>query len=265
MHKHTLRNIFVLAALLCAGVAHAQNVGVDPVQYSVVPETPGPNSPVQISMSGVGPFLGDATVVWSVNGKPVESGVGLSSFSLTTGAIGTQTVVGVTIVSSTQGTITHTFVFTPSTVDLMWESDTSVPPLYRGHALYSAGAPLTVVAFPTVVAKGKRVAAGSLSYQWTVNDTPLPQSSGTGKYVLSFNGDQLQSSEHVAVDVYLGSLKVGHADLVVPAATPQLVLYYKDPLRGVVWDEALGSSIALTGSEISVQAQPYYFSHTGGA
>jgi hypothetical protein len=255
-----LRNILVALSLLVAGAAHAQTFDTtEPVQYLIAPETPGPHAPVTITAQGVGSFLGDATVTWTLNGAVAKQGIGASDFSFTTGNLGVPSVVKLTIDSATQGTIVHTFTLTPSVINLVWEADTSAPPLYAGHALYSAGSPLRVVAFPTVVIGGTKVAAQSLSYQWSVNDTALPQSSGTGKYVLSVNGDQLQDNESVAVDVYLGSAKVGHGEVVIPTSQPQLVLYDKDPLRGVLWDQALPASIALNATELTVLAQPYFF------
>jgi len=258
-----LRNIFIVLALLSASVARAQSLsGSDPVQYIVAPETPGPNSTVQITVQGVGTFLGDSTVTWSVNGKTMASAVGASTFSFTTGALGSQSVVKLTINSAIQGVITHTFVFTPSVVNMLWEADTSVPPLYSGKALYSAGADLRVISLPTVIISGKKVAASSLSYQWSIRDNPLPANSGTGKNVLSFTGDQLQDGENVAVDVYFGSLKVGRGEITVPVTAPQLVFYGRDPLRGVIWDQSIPQQgIALNGNEITIQAQPYFFSN----
>ncbi len=258
-----LRNIFIVLSLLGAAVAHAQTApGTDPVQYIVAPETPGPNEPVQITVQGVGSFLGDAAITWTINGKVVQSGTGLSTISFTTGALGTQSVVRLSISSATQGSIVHTFVFTPSVTNMLWEADTSVPPLFAGKALYSAGSALRIIALPTIIIAGKKVAPESLSYQWSVNDNPVPAASGTGKNTLSYTGDQLQDGESVAVDVYFGSLKVGRGTIAIPVSNTQIVLYAKDPLRGVVYDQAVPQNIALNGKEITLQAQPYFFANS---
>lgn len=258
-----LRNIAVLLAplLLVAASAHAQSIGgqPDPVQYTVAPEIPGPNTLTSIQVEGVGGFLGNATITWTLNGKITQSGAGSSFFSFSTGSLGTQTTVKVTIDSETQGIITRTFTFTPSTINLIWEANTTVPPLFAGKALYSPGSTLRVVAFPTVITKGARVAAQSLSYQWSLNGTPNTSLSGLGKFAISFKGDQLQNGEAVSVDVYLGSAKVGHGELVVPSSNPQILFYAKDPLRGVLWEQALPQNIQLNSKEFTVKAQPYYF------
>jgi hypothetical protein len=264
-----LRNIFftlaggALMALLPSSVL-AQSLGQpDPVQYTVAPEIPGPNQLTSIKIEGVGNFIGNSTITWNVAGKTVQSGVGVSFFSFTTGGLGSETRVHVTIDSPIQGVITKDFVFDPSAVNLVWEGNTTVPPIYSGKALYSAGSNFKVAAFPAVFIKGSRVAAQSLSYQWSVNDDPQPDLSGTGRSTLTFAGDQLQAQERVSVDLLFGSRKVAHGEVVIPAAQPQILLYYKDPLRGVVWDNALPQAIQLTANEITIQAQPYYFANEG--
>ena len=86
-----LRNIapvlLFLAFFASAFVARAQTAGVvpDPVQYTVAPEVPSPNQQVTIVVQGIGTFLGEANIIWSENGKVVQSGTGLRNFTFTTG------------------------------------------------------------------------------------------------------------------------------------------------------------------------------------
>lgn len=248
-----------LALLLIVGVhAHAQTVP-DPVQYIVTPETPGANETVLIEVQGVGSFLGSADITWKKDGTAVKNGVGERSFSFVTGALGQKTTITVAIDSS-QGPFTQTFTFNPSRINLLWEAYTTVPPLYKGKALYSAGSDYKVVAFPTVYSGASRITANALNYQWFYRDDPVPEASGLGRFTFSHTGDQLQQSEDVAVDVYYGAAKVGHGELSVPASDPFIQLYSRDALRGTLYDAALPAAISLVGREITVQAEPYYFS-----
>jgi len=263
MQKLLKITFFATFALSIAPVALAQlSVVPDPVQYIVAPEAPQPGQKVTIAAQGVGGFLGGATITWTKDGKVALSGLGETTFSFTAGALGTQTRVQVRIVSSSQGTITHDFTFLPSLVNLIWEADTSVPPLYRGKSLYTAGSSIKVVAFPTIVVKGVRVPSGSLTMQWFVQDTPAPEQSGLGRTSISFAGDQLQAQETVAVDVYYGANKVARGEITIPTSQPLVLLYVKDPLRGVVYDTVLPTSIALNAKEFTVQAVPYFFSNS---
>jgi hypothetical protein len=257
--KALLRNIFIFSVLLAPAVALAQAVPA-PVEYAVAPQVPGPGQAVTIQMSGVGDFLGSAQVTWTRDGKVVEQGTGISTFDFTAPGLGQTTTISVEIDSDTQGSITNSWTFTPSLVSLLWEADTTVPPFYLGKPLYSAGSPLTVVAFPTVYSGGKLINASALSYQWSIGDQPATTQSGLGRYAISYTGDQLQNNEDVSVDVYYGNAEVGHAEVIIPATQPQLLLYQRDPLRGLILDSALPAGISLGGAELTVQAEPYYFS-----
>ncbi len=267
MYQKLLNYFAVLSfAALVAGAAlvHAQTSGSivpAPIQYVVSPQTPGSNTQVTIEAQGVGSFLGNATLTWSINGKVVRQGVGVRDLTFTTGALGTQTKVHVSINAGSQGTFSNDWTFTPSSVTMLWEADTSVPPLYRGKALYSGGSNLKVVAYPSVIVGGKALTPGSLSFQWTVNDVPAPQESGLGQNSISFAGDQLQQGEDVSVEVYRGASEVGYGEVFIPGTTPEILMYDNDPLRGMLLDAALPSAISLTDKEFTVQAVPYYFAN----
>lgn len=259
-----LRKTIPLAlCLLClAANARAQFSAVpDPIQYTVAPEAPGPNQLVYIEAEGVGPFLGNATITWQVNGTTVSSGAGQTTFSFTTGGVGSATRVHV-IINSSQGTYTHDFVFAPSVVDLVWEADTSAPLFYAGKTLYSAGSSLKVVAFPTVVSGRSVVPTNALSYQWSRGGNLVPDASGLGKSVFVFNGDEIQSAESVSVDVYLNGAKVGHSDITIPATDPKVIIYDYDPLRGELLDRALPNAFSLNAAEMTLEAEPYFFSNS---
>lgn len=258
MHNWLKTAVYIV--LLTPAMAGAQ-FAPEPIQYLISPEVPGPNQTVTIEAQGTGTFLGDAAITWQKDGKPVQSGTGLRTYSFTTGSIGSVTRVRIDIKSLTDGTFAKTFVFRPSAVNLVWEADTSAPLLFLGKPLYSAGSSFKVVAFPTVVVNGSRVAAQSLSYQWTRQDQALPAQSGLGRRSLSLEGDQLQAQEDIGVKVYLGSSLVAQGAVSIPASEPQLLLYERSALRGVLYDAALPSGIVLGEKEITIAAQPYYFSN----
>ena len=250
----------VMLMLLPLTFAHAQTLP-EPIQFVVSPELPQPFERVVLEAQGVGSYLGDSLITWQVDGKTTLTGAGERSFSFSVGGIGSITRVRVVVESSREGTIVREFVFRPSAVTLVWEADTTVPPLYRGKALYSAGSPLRVVAYPTVVVGGSRVAASSLSFKWERGGEPVVSYSGTGRSVYSFLGDQLQPQEVISVDVYFGAALVARGSTVIPATPPQLLFYERDPLRGVLYDRALLGGVSLGAREVTLRAEPYYFSN----
>jgi len=259
MQRKLLTIFFIF--FFSVNLAHAQTSLPDPVQYIVVPEAPGPNQQVNIEVSGVGTFLGNATITWRKDGKIVPGANG-TSFTFTTGGIGTPTTISLSINSQTQGTISHDFVFNPSTINLVWEADTSTPLLYKGKALYSPGSSIRVVAFPTVLLGKNLVATNKLSFQWSRNGTPDPASSGLGKNIFSFSGDQLQTEEVASVDVYSGGTKVGQGRIAIPVSNPSVIMYPVDPLRGILLGNAFISGSNLPQTETTIKAEPYFFSNS---
>lgn len=254
----TLRNFITLGLLLVPALAFAQAVP-EPIQYVVTPETPGARETVTIEAQGVGSFLGDATLTWTQDGKVVKTGVGERTYSFTTGGLGQKTTVSVSIDSS-QGYFAKSFVFNPSRINLVWEADTSVPPFYLGKALYSGGSSYKVLALPTVYSGTARITPNALSYRWSYRGDAVPDASGLGRFTFSRTGDQLQPSEDVGVEVYYGATKVGSASISIPAVDPTIVFYERDSLRGALYDRALPAALSLQAKELTVQAEPFYFS-----
>lgn len=252
------RAVFIIAALfLTASVAYAQ---VAQVQFVVSPEIPGPNQSVTIEAQGVGGVLGSAVITWQLNGKTVLSGAGETIYTFSTGGVGSRTQVHVVIQSSSLGTLTKDFSFSPSNVHLLWEANTSAPALYRGKSLYSAGSQIKVVALPQIVSNGSFVSQNRLSFQWSRNGDPVVAQSGLGRNVLTFVGDQLQTGETVSVDILLAGSAVGEGSVFIPATSPDMLLYVQDPLRGTLYDQALPAAVSLEGKEVTLKAEPYYFS-----
>lgn len=258
-----LRNILFLSVSFFgfAFFAHAQTLtNFTQVQFAVAPQTPGPNTEVTIAAQGVGGFLQDAKFVWKKDGVTALSGVGESTYTFVTKDVGVPTRIHVDITSAA-GNFTKDFSFTPANITLLWESDTSVPPLYRGKALYTPGAKIKVVALPQVFVGGGVVSQQALSYQWSVNDNLVSSASGVGRSTFVYYGNQLNKSENVSVTIKYGGESVGSASTVITAAKPFIAFYVKDPLRGVLFDQTLPGVVSLLGQELTLFAQPYYFSN----
>lgn len=255
--------VAITLSFLFAHTTYAQitTAAPDPLQYIIAPDIPAPYAPVVIEVQGVGTFLGDANITWKKDGVVAKTGVGIRTFSFTAGAIGQPTRIHLDIVSATKGTFSHDFTFLPSVVTLVWEADTSTPPLYKGKSLYTAGSALRIVALPTIVINGRTIPKEELSYQWRNNEDLDNTRSGLGKYVYNYTGDQLQSEENISVDVYYKLSHVGHAELTIPAQDPQVLFYVMDPLRGVLYDRAITTNLELTSKELTLKAEPFFFSN----
>lgn len=259
---HKLLKITLIAFLLAAALpaaAQSLETGADPIRVRISPQAPEPGQTVTITVEGIGTFLGDATITWRKDNAVVKSGYGERSYSFVAGPLGKLMRIDLSIDSPTQGVITRTFNFKPSTINLVWEADTTTPPLYRGKALLSPGSTVKITAFPQVVSGGSTLSAASLSYQWKRRGEAVLAQSGKGKRSFTYASDQLQGAETISVDVYLDNALVGQGAVSIPVTNPEIVLYQRDPLRGVLWSEAMPSAVSLNAKEITVQAVPYFF------
>jgi len=235
-----------------------------PVEYIVIPETPGAGENVNIQVNGVGSFIGESQITWTQEGKAVATGVGLRNFSFSVGGFGSQTNIGVVIKTAQHGTITNQWTFNPSLVNLVWEAHTTVPPFYDGKALASPGSSITVTAFPVVIYKGVRQSSKKLSFQWRFAGDLQADKSGLGYDSFAFPSKQIHAREDVSVEVLLndGNTKVAWSSITVPVVEPKLLLYQHDPLRGVLYDRVLGlgGNFSMLGNEVTLRAEPYFFS-----
>ena len=265
MVSRTLSAIGLLFFFFAASPAFALDIaGPAPIQYTVSPENPAPNSTVYIQLDGIGNILGNSMIIWSQDGTVVAQGYGLSSHSFTMGGLGSQTTVTIEVDSATQGAIIKTFTFNPSLVSLVWEGHTSIPPFFAGKPLASPGSMVTVFAFPTVHVGGAAQPASSLSFQWRLNDQAMPAQSGIGRSSFTFISNQLHQSEDVSVSVYTqNGTAAGSGSVTIPLTQPRLVFYVHDPLRGILYQSALPNSFTMPGTEVTVRAEPFYFSTSG--
>src|SRR5204862_2475166 len=131
-----------------------------------------------------------ATITWQVDGKTVESGVGVRALSIRTGAVGaSQTVTVLVRPSGTTDTLRATLTITPAEVDLLAESSSYTPEAYQGKALFTAGSQITITAIPNFVdGSGKQIPPEKLVYNWQRNFEGVSRASGYGKYTFGISG-----------------------------------------------------------------------------
>src|SRR5438477_595318 len=87
-------------------------VNVDtPTQVNVdmIPENPGPNTSVAVSLTSFATNINTANITWRVGGVSKQSGKGSKSFTFTTGDINTTTTLDITIYTEEGETVTKTF------------------------------------------------------------------------------------------------------------------------------------------------------------
>ena len=282
MHKHILRNrlyatiksmkcsVFILIFISIFGVfsvAHAQlNLMLETeINVTVIPENPGANEKVVASVTSYGTDLNAAKITWGVDGKIIKSGTGVKSFGFTTGSPGTETVLDITIETAEGQNIKRTVSVKPVSVDLLWQSESFIPPFYKGKAMFSHQNKVTFIAVPHIIgSNGTEISSANLIYKWKKNGSVIEDASGFGKNTYSLVGSLISRPMSVSVNVTsMNGDGVGFASVNLNPSEPQIIFYNKSPIYGIEFQKALGGTVGMGKSrESTIIGQPLFFGVT---
>jgi hypothetical protein len=231
------------------------------INIELSPENPGPHESVYVLLTSYSTNINAASITWRVNGQTKRSGRGEKSFSFETGAANTTTTLGITVATVEGEVINKTISLRPVTVDLIWQSNSFVPPFYKGKALFSYQNDVTFIALPHITSGGVEISPKNLIYKWTLNGKVIDYASGYGKNTYIIQGDIIAKTLNVEVEVTTSnSTSRGRSSLTLAPRDPQILLYKKSPIYGVEFQKALINTVNLTDSkEITVVGMPYFF------
>lgn len=235
------------------------------LDVKVNPPIPGPNVPVQITIESYLTDLYKANISWSLNGTVLLRGLGKNTFSFQNGPSGETTYVSLSIITNTGETVYKSFSFTPVGVTIMWEADTYTPPFYKGKAMMTPQANVRIIAVPEKTTIGDPLGAGNLVYGWKKGDYIDNVASGYGKNVYSFAGPPPLTIEKITLNVSsVDDSAQSEMQIYLPQVRPFILFYEKDPLLGVRYDKPFDTETTLNKKELSVSAEPYFFSNERG-
>ncbi|MEX0934049.1 MAG: hypothetical protein WD003_02205 [Candidatus Paceibacterota bacterium] len=226
------------------------------------PQVPAPQEEVFINVESFSVDLNRATLRWFVNGTLFTSGVGVKKITIKVGEVGEETRVSVTATTPEGVVLNEEIRFTPTLVSLLWESNTYTPAFYKGKALLTTDNKIVVTALPWFSVDGVSfLNPQGLVYTWSRNGRVLGSLSGFGKQTLTITGPSLfqEMDLSVAISSFGGSLR-GEASLTLSPQEPEIFFYEKHPLRGVLSERALGGEYSFFPDEITLHAEPYFFS-----
>jgi len=256
MKNFILKTIFLFAIIAglsaFASAADTSSAGeLDNIKF--VPEYPGANTTVSAQFISYTFDVNRAEIAWIINGKVEGTG---KNFSFTTGNIGSETILTVSVITADEKTLSKTFTFRAVEVDLLWETSTYTPPQYQGKALACPQSEVKVTAIP----RGMKISDAKLIYEWKLDDKNIPDGSGTGKNLLSFYMPET-GVETVAITVSTPDEKIKALNyMTIRVNGPKILFYEVKPLEGPQYQKELGSTFDLLKSELSLIAEPYFFS-----
>ncbi len=229
------------------------------ISLTTVPANPTPGSQVSGHIDSSLFDLQQAKITWSLDGRVKESAVGDVDFVFPVGKLGSITNIGVSVITADGQKIDKNTSVEPAGVDLTWEALSTVPPFYKGKALFPPEGNIKIVALPDIIENGTRVADKNLIYKWTIDRQVDASQSGYGKNTYAFQGSILSQPVTVQVEVSsLGGNATALNQIVINPQNPQVIFYEDDPIFGVKYEKNIGSRFPLNDPEIKITAFPYF-------
>lgn len=224
------------------------------------PVSPTPFSQVTLTLKSYATNVNSASIVWYVSGKEIKRGVGDKTITISTGAVGTASIVKA-VVSTVEGDVLETSItVAPQSISLIWESlESYVPPFYKGKALPGEGSTVRVTAIPNITEGNGIISPSSLSYSWYINGDYNDKLSGANKSSAVFRLDQLSDSTNVKVKIITRSGFTAEKSLDIYPHEVIPSLYEVDPTLGVDFSKMFTKRIE-TYKDIILSLQPYYLS-----
>lgn len=275
-HQLVAVSILVLLALATTSVSFAQFQATNPVPPSdtaggaatleelfmqLAPKSPQPNSRAVVEIKAPSLNIGSLEIEWLENGKLVDGGIGKTTHSFTSGKAGSVTVFTARVKTVSGNIKEKSITVRPAAVDLVWQTPSTVPPFYKGKALYPLFGRLSVVALPEIFDQdGQRIPDSSLVYTWTKRNEVQGKLSGYGRNVFNLASPELRFPFTVGVAVELADgTAVANETITIDTSEPTVRVYENSPLYGVLFNRELGENASLVGQEAVFDVYPFFF------
>jgi hypothetical protein len=233
----------------------------DNFTISAEPEFPKELEQVTLTLSSFTIDLQTSRIVWRENGVVVGQEIGLTQRSFSVPRNGSFKTIVVEATTNAGFKSSQTYTLAPQSMDVLWEAINShTPPFYKGKALPSEQSLVRVVALPAFVSGGTQINPSQIVYSWTVGGRQPENASGFGKSSTVFKFNPIKNSETVRVlaETVSGSSQAEETISLRPFPT-DIVFYEASPLLGVLYDRAFVKGVTLVTKEITLVAEPYFF------
>jgi hypothetical protein len=219
-------------------------------------DNPAPGQTVTITAASYSFDIDSATVIWTVNGKQAQKGIGLLTLDIAAPALGKKTTVTVTAVMPSGASFSNSIVIGSGLVDMIIETDGYTPPFFSGKTPLVFQNNATVIAIPHLMnSSGQEYNPANLVYQWKKDDgTVLQSQSGYGRQSITLPGNIVPRPYYLLVTATSrdGSAQ-GESLVYMAPQSPSITFYKDDPLYGPLFNEAVGNTLFI-GAQKEVRA-----------
>lgn len=252
-------------ALLYIPTAYAQSslAGGSALTIAVSPQSPAPGASVALTLQSPIEDLSQSSITWYQNGAIIAQGIGQTDANVTAPALGKQMRISASVQNADGTSDSAQISLIPAEVDLLVDSDSYVPPFYRGRALPSEQTNIRLQAIAHFIRPdGSAVPSSQISYTWKQDGRVVGNISGSGKSSAVLPAALLFGTTRIEVDAASGDGTIsGSASISLPTNDPILVLYEDNPVYGFTYYHAIaqtGSATQIPNVEMTFAAVPYF-------
>lgn len=244
----------------------AKEIGLDSMEITLVPETPGANEKVKVSVNSYSFDLNSSEVSFFIDGEIIKKDIGIKTFYFTTGDFGEKTNLKIIVKKVSGGIIEENYSIKPAEVDLIYQlKDPYVPFGYKGKSTLLSNSELTVFAFPVLInEKGETIPKKSLIYKWYKNFDIDLENSGFGKS--SYKIDRLDAfPRETRISVRVTSLDgkvVAKKSTVLRPQKTKVEFYLLKPGLPFSFKNVANPDIFSTNIDAEIRAIPYFMEDT---
>ncbi len=263
-----MKKVFVIATiitfLISLSSSHAQiPSSIDGIEIQTNVSNPRPGQSIEISIESFLYDLGSASVVWQVDGKTHDSGVGIKKINVVAPQIGVPMNISAVIKTPDGKETRKTLSIKTGSVDIIWESSGYMPPFYNGKIPFSYQNNIKLIAIPHLSKDGKtELDPKTLVYTWKRDGKYIENGQGYGIQSVEIPADDLPKNLDITVEVHNREQTLtttGSINLV--PAEPSISFYEDSLLYGILLNKALISNVPLTNREMKILVVPYGFTN----
>ena len=155
----------------------------------------------------------------------------------------------------------------PVIFDILWEADSVVTPLYRGHKLAGPGVPIRISANIQYTDRSETIyTPEDFSFRWEIESRlHSDQGPGVSSIVYEEGADFYNNRILVKVNaslIYNSSISFSKT-ITIPVSEPQLLLYPYTLLYGLSTNHTFSQDLFSDTQKVTSFAYPFYFSKSG--
>ena len=246
---------FTILLLAPSTVVYAQE---NDLFLVVSPSSPTPNQSFFVEAKSFVFDTSRAYFEWFKNGKKIDEGTGILKKTFSGEKMGSEIRIGVS--ASAEGKLFSSSVqITANDIDFIINPLTYTPFGYRGSSLATPGSTVEIYAIPHIFSGGQRLNSASLTYEWTLDNSPVQEQSGRGKNKIMISLPKTTQGEAIiTLNVYSSGKLVAEKRGKITMYSPQIIFYETSSLLGKSF-KAISELVALPGAQFALAAEPFFF------